>query len=107
MYQEKERQFDIEIPEPHQYSRHLIIQIPAGYKATGLDNLKMNVVANENGKESCKFVSEYELKGNVLDIKIFEIYHDTFTSKSIYEPYRKVINAAADFNKISIVFEKI
>ncbi len=107
MYQEKERQFDLEIPEPHQYSRHLIIHIPKGYKATGLEKLKMNVVANENGKESCKFVSDYELKGDILDVKIFEIYHHTFTSKSIYEPYRKVINAAADFNKISIVFEKI
>lgn len=106
MYQEKERQFDLEIPEPHQYTRKLTVHIPAGYTVSGLDKLNMNVVANEGNKESCKFVSSYELKGDVLEVSVFEIYHDTFTSKSIYEPYRKVINAAADFNKIVVMLEK-
>ncbi|MBL7766201.1 MAG: DUF3857 domain-containing protein [Chitinophagaceae bacterium] len=107
MYQEKERQFDLEIPNPHQYIRNIKVNIPAGYKVNNADKLKMNVVATVNGKESCKFVSDYTLSGNVLSINVFEIYHESFTPKSEYENYRKVINAAADFNKIVIVLEKI
>ena len=48
MYQENERQFDIEIPNPHQYTRNIEINIPAGYKVNNLDKLNMNVVGRTN-----------------------------------------------------------
>lgn len=107
MYQERERQFDLEIPNAHQYTRKLKVEIPAGYKANNLDKLTMNVVALNNGKESCKFTSSYTLTGNTIDVSVFEIYNENYTPKSVYEDYRKVINTAADFNKIVIVFEKL
>jgi hypothetical protein len=46
------------------------------------------------------------VNGDVLDIEIFEVYHSSFTPKSVYEDYRKVINAAADFNKVVLILEK-
>ena len=107
MYQENERQFDIEIPNPHQYTRNIEINIPTGYKVNNLDKLNMNVVANYQGKESCKFVSKYTLNDSKLTVNVFEIYNDSYVSKSIYEDYKKVINAAADFNKIVIILEKL
>jgi hypothetical protein len=67
----------------------------------------MNFVAMNNGKESCKFTSTYKLEGNLLTVNCFEIYHENFTPMSAYPEYVKVINAAADFNKIVIVFEKL
>jgi hypothetical protein len=106
MYQEKERQFDMEIPNPHQYARKLSIEIPTGFKLSNLDKLNMNIFANVNGKESCKFVSSYSLNEKNLQVDVFEIYRNSFTPLSEYEPYRKVINAAADFNKIVVVMEK-
>jgi len=107
MYQEKDRQFDLEIPNAHQYTRTLKVHIPDGYKANNLDNLNMNVLNTVDGKENCKFISSYKLHDNTLDITVFEVYHNILTPKSEYENYRKVINAAADFNKVVIVFEKI
>jgi hypothetical protein len=107
MYQENERQFDIEIPNPHQYTRNIEIDIPAGYKVNNLDKLNMNVVANYQGKETCKFVSKYTLKDSKLAVNVFETYNDSYVSKIVYEDYKKVINAAADFNKIIIILEKL
>jgi len=107
MYQENERQFDIEIPNPHQYTRNIEIDIPAGYKVNNLDKLNMNVVANYQGKETCKFVSKYTLKDSKLAVNVFETYNDSYVSKVVYEDYKKVINAAADFNKIVIILEKL
>jgi hypothetical protein len=107
MYQENERQFDIEIPNPHQYTRNIEIDIPAGYKVNNLDKLNMHVVATYQGRETCKFVSKYTLKDTKLEVNVFEVYNESQTSKSVYEDYRKVINAAADFNKIVIILEKL
>ena len=106
LYQEHERQFDMEIPNPHQYTRTIHVKIPEGYTVNNLQKLKMNIVSTYNGKETCKFTSDYNLHGNELHVTIFEIYTSSFTPKSEYESYRKVINAAADFNKIALVFEK-
>lgn len=107
MYQENERHFDLEIPNPHQYTRNIEINIPAGYKVNNLDKLNMNVIANYQGKESCKFVSKYTLNNTKLEVNVFEVYNESHTSKSVYEDYKKVINAAADFNKIVIILEKL
>ena len=107
MYQENERQFDLEIPNPHQYTRNIEINIPAGYKVNNLDKLNMHVIANYQGKESCKFVSKYTLNNTKLEVNVFEVYNESHTSKSVYEDYKKVINAAADFNKIVIILEKL
>lgn len=107
MYQERERMFDLEIPNPHQYTRKIHINIPSGFTVKNIDKLAMQVIANDGNKESCKFVSTYTQNGQSLDIEVFEIYHQSFTPKSAYEAYRKVINAAADFNKIVLVFEKL
>jgi hypothetical protein len=71
------------------------------------DKLNMNVVHNYNGKEVCKFVSSYKINGSVLEVTVFEVYHDSHTPKAEFENYSKVVNAAADFNKIVVIFEKI
>ncbi|MEZ5045824.1 MAG: DUF3857 domain-containing protein [Chitinophagaceae bacterium] len=106
MYQEKERKYDMDIPNPHQYTRKLKIHIPNGYTVNNADKLNMDVSSSSNGKESCKFTSSYTIHDNILEVTCFEIYHVSHSPISEYETYKKVINAAADFNKIVIVLEK-
>jgi hypothetical protein len=107
LYQEKERQSPVDMFYSHHYARTLKVEIPAGYKLSGLDALKMDVKFNLNGSEACGFVSDYTVKGNLLTVNISEYYNVIQLPKEQFENFRKVINAAADFNKVNIVFEKI
>ncbi len=47
----------------------------------------------------------FELKDGVLNITADEHYRTNIVSPSIFEEYRKVINTAADFNKIILILE--
>jgi hypothetical protein len=67
----------------------------------------MNVVMPSGQKATSGFVSKVENKGkNTYVVVVDEFYHQIAYPKSLYEEYRKVINAAADFNKIVLLIEK-
>ncbi len=106
MYQEKPRQFPMEIDFPHILERKIKFTIPAGYIVKNPDDLKIDHVYKENGQVTMGFVSSYTAEGNTLSITIVEEYRKTNYPLSQYEEFRKIINAAADFNKIAIVLEK-
>jgi hypothetical protein len=106
MYQTKPRAFDIDINYPHALIRNIRFTIPDGYTVKNLSDLNINEVYKENDKELMGFVSSYTLNGNSLIITIKENYNRVTYAKSLYEPYKKVINAAADFNKVVLVLEK-
>lgn len=108
MYFEKPRQNPINIEYNHNFSREIVINIPQGYTVKGLDKLNMNFAfKNEDGSDAYGFVSSYKLEGNKLIITVFEYYYVLELPKEKYEDFSKVVNAAADFNKISILFEKL
>ncbi len=46
------------------------------------------------------------MEGNLLTITIDEFYKEVLQPIDIYEPFQKVINAAADFNKVTLLLEK-
>ena len=52
------------------------------------------------------FVSDYQLKGNILTVHIMEQYCNVFYPKSQFEQFKKIINASSDFNKVVLVLEK-
>ena len=52
------------------------------------------------------FDSYYKLDGNILTVTADEHYRENIVAPEDYEEYRKVINSAADFNKVTLVFEK-
>jgi len=52
------------------------------------------------------FNSSYQVEGNVVKITILEEYRRTYYPLSQFEDFKKVINAAADFNKVALVLEK-
>lgn len=107
LYQEKERQSQVDMLYAHSYKRTIRLEVPAGYKLSGQEAIKMNIHFDYAGKDACGFVSDYTLSGNVLTINIREYYNMIQLPKTEFENFRKVINAAADFNKVNVVLEKL
>ncbi len=106
MYQETERKLDGEIYYTHGFVRNIEFTIPEGYKITNADKLNFNVKYMDNNECLAEFVSTYVLEGNTLKVKVLENYRILTYPLAKFEDFRKVINAAADFNKVSLVLEK-
>ncbi|MCU0423270.1 MAG: DUF3857 domain-containing protein [Bacteroidia bacterium] len=107
MYQEKPRTNKVDIEFAHAYNRTITFEIPDGYKLKGLEKLNLKLEFNNaDGKPSYGFVSSYKLEGNKLIITCTEYYNDLTYQVKEFENFKKVINAAADFNKITILLEK-
>ncbi len=109
MYQDgKARTLPVDMGFRKNYHRVLKFEIPKGYKATNLEAISMNVLAQEeDGTVYADFISIYSLEGNILTVTCDERYHKIHYPVAQYEDYRNVINAAADFNKIVIYLEEI
>ena len=107
MYQEKERKLPIEIEYPHVLDRTIKFEIPKGYQVKNLNDLNINISYNDDkGAESMSFVSSYTQEGNVVTIRVVENYKQTKYPITQINEFVKVINAAADFNKVVLVLEK-
>ena len=104
LYTNKKRINSIEIRYPNYYDYKISVKIPRGYKIEGVENININENYISNGNIIAKFQSNYSIEGNKLNISIQEFYKSLNYSKSKYNDFRKVINAAADFNKLNIVF---
>jgi hypothetical protein len=107
MYQKEERKQDMESDFSRDYHRVLTLKIPAGFKITNLNVLNMDIFMLENGSRTTAFTSKYTLEGNILKINVDEYYKKITFPVAQFESYRKVVNAAADFNKITLYLEKI
>lgn len=107
MYQEKSRQFPMSIEYGHILDRKINLIIPEGYTVKNLNDLKLNEIYKDNDQQTMGFVSDYKLNGNVLTINVMEDYRNTQYPMEQYEPFRKIINSASDFNKVVLVLEKI
>jgi len=103
MYNERPRRHPIDIGNVHSYSRVIKLQVPDGYRLAGQETLKRNITF-ANGDMG--FVSGYKLEGKVLTITVEEYYKKVQLPLSAYADFQKVINAAADFNKVTLILEK-
>ena len=65
----------------------------------------MEVSYKEGEKSLMEFTSEYTLDGNKLSITCNEFYNIIRLPVEKYDAFRTVINAAADFNKISLILK--
>ena len=104
LYQDTKRQQEVENIHNHGYDREINITIPEGYQVTNLSDLNMDVFYEDKGERTMAFTSTYKIEGNVVKISVVEYYKRVIYPLSIFENFRKVINAAADFNKITLVF---
>jgi hypothetical protein len=106
LYDEKEheRVQDIDIVFTHSLNREIKIKAPEGYVFDGLDNLEFDFTGkNKDGEEDLAFVSNYTLENGELIISIRETYNELEYPVERYNEFREIINAAANFNKVSIM----
>ncbi|NJN26163.1 MAG: DUF3857 domain-containing protein [Cyclobacteriaceae bacterium] len=106
MYQEEDRKLPVENEFNRNYERTISFEIPEGYIVRNLDDLKMDIFHEENGAKSMAFTSDYLIDGNTVQVSIKEYYKQLDYPLSDFNQFRKVINAAADFNKKVLIFEK-
>lgn len=106
LYQTGPRKLPVAIDILRGYRRRIEMPIPAGYHIDDISALKMNVSMMNNGKESCYFRSDAMLQGDLLIITSEENYSETFYPQEKFEEFRRVINAAADFNKKTVLLMK-
>jgi hypothetical protein len=106
MYQDKPRQFPVEVNYPHVLERKINFTIPDGFTVKNPDDLNIKHIHQDKGQTTMGFTSSYKIEGNVLQIHILEEYRRTNYPLSEFEDFRKIINAAADFNKVALVLEK-
>ncbi len=106
MYQEKPRQLPVELGYPHVLNRKIVVHIPDGYNVKNPDDLSMDVQYKKDNEITFGFLSKYTQSGNTITVEVFETYRELRYPLSEFENFKKVINAAADFNKIVLVLEK-
>ncbi|WP_166437313.1 DUF3857 domain-containing protein [Niastella caeni] len=105
MYQEKPRQFDMDVNYPHALERTIEFTIPEGYKVKNLNDLVINKVYKENDEVTMGFESSYTQEGNIIKVHVMEQYRKIHYPLAQYEDFKKIINASADFNKVTLVLE--
>jgi hypothetical protein len=106
MYREEDRMTDVENEYNRGYDRVMRIRLPEGYTVKNPLELKFDVTYKDGDKTPFLFQSDYTLKDQLLTVTIQEYYKELYAPVKRYEDYRKVINAAADFNKVTLVLEK-
>ena len=107
MYQTEARQFDVENDYNRRYNRTITFELPAGYRVRNLNDLNMAEQAGPDANAPVfHFRSKYDQQGRTVTVTVTEAYHQIRWPKADFEAYRKVINAAANFNKVVLVLEK-
>ena len=106
MYNERPRQYDIDMGNAHAYKRIIKVQIPTGYKLSGFETIKRSITDGK-AEPTMGFISDYKMNNNLLTITIDEFYKQVTLPVGEYAKFQEVINAAADFNKVTLILEKI
>ena len=107
MYEEEKRTLPVDIGYAHILKRQLRVEVPEGYRITNPEATRFNIVVPDGaGERQMGFTADYRMEGNALVVDILEDYHQTQMPPAAFEDYRKVVNAAADFNKVALVLEK-
>lgn len=105
LYFTKERVSPVENPYNRTYFRTIELTIPQGYRIKNPEVLAMDVTPDAIA--TLGFTSTYRIEGDKLYVEVKEWYGNHLYTVQEYKQYEEVINAAADFNKITIILEKL
>jgi hypothetical protein len=72
-----------------------------------MDDLVIDHCLMDKKEKTAQFATNYTINGQNVTIMVREFYTKSEYTTKNYEAFRKVINAAADFSKTVLVFEKI
>ena len=91
---------------PHFYTRNITIKLPAGYKIANPEVFDIEHHVKIDGQDAGGWRSSAKQNDDTLVVTNYEYYTSMHYPLSVFDDYKKVINAAADFNKIVVVLEK-
>lgn len=106
LYRDDNRMTEVENTNNRGYDRVITVEFPSGYKIGNANGLAMHVDYKDGDNVPFLFESTYTKGDNKVVINITEFYKEVYAPLSRYEDFRKVINASADFNKVTLVLEK-
>jgi len=106
MYVDKERKLPLDTGFNRYYDRRITVHVPAGWVCNDLSPLEIRKTLEIDGKIQAEFRSTATLKDGQIIVDALEYYHQYHIPVEHYEAYRSVINAAADFNKRSLVLSR-
>lgn len=106
LYADKERTLPVDDDHARRYERVITVTLPKGARIENLGDLKFDRSLVRDGRELLKFHSDYTLEGDVLTVTVVEFYKVCQLPISEFEAYRSVVNAAADFNKVTLVLAR-
>ncbi len=112
LYVKKDRVMPVDLDFPHTLTRSVTINLPKGYKVMNPEALLVNSdYLDANMRPVIGFKTDYTIipdkkNGDKLLINVNEYYSQIHFPVNEYEQFRKVFNAAADFNKVVLVLEK-
>ncbi len=107
LYKEEQRILPVERSSAREYQRTLTVELPEGYTALNLEKLRINrEVINESGSVAAKFNSSYTLVNNQLTVRVEEWFSEIILPVRLYDDFRKVINASADFYRLELQLVK-
>jgi len=107
LYNEKDRKLPVDLEFPESHNTTITVTIPKGYKILNPEALrKISDYVGRDGKTVMSFSSSYKITGNKLTVTINEYYKQTHIPVAEFDWYKKVMNTAADFNKVVLVLAK-
>lgn len=107
MYFEEDRKTSVENEFNRSYYREITVNVPEGYKILNPDAADINFVEKVNNENIFGFESSHTYEGNKYKIIIKEYYKEIFADHKQFIGFKDVVNAAADFNKVVLVLEKL
>jgi hypothetical protein len=111
LYKNTERKLPVDLDYPNSQNRTITVTLPKGYKVLNPEVIsKQADYVDHDGRPVISFISKYTItkgkEGDKLTVTINEYYSQLHFSVTEYERYRNVINAASDFNKVTLVLAK-
>lgn len=109
LYDENERILPIDLNYPETKNYTITVNLPEGYKLADVNGVRRYVeeTDRDNGNTIAYFKSDYTINGNKLVVTVTESYPKIHYSVREYNDFRKILIAAADFNKSVIVLDKL
>jgi hypothetical protein len=99
---ERKREYDAHMGNPRTIKNEITFNIPAGYKAVGVNNLNSSV-ENEAGYFKVKATVE----NNQLKILTMKVYKQIYVKKENWNKLLEFIDAAFNFSQKKILLKKI
>lgn len=107
LYHEKDRELPVDFNYPMIETHSITIHIPKDCKIENPEVLKMRVeYTDDSGKVNTSFITDYKLDTGMLTITTNELFSKSHFIVSDYPFFRSVVNAAADFNQVTLIMSR-